>query len=133
MAEHVELCIMEAVQAATGVDFDLEFAARKRLRLPARMKGGGIKKATYMRRPAFLGALLDVLPRCIDMRTANGEDMPGYYTKQLTEVLCKGAYDADGHRNAKFFGMANIGSILEACREAWAQVGLEAMDNYDLT
>jgi len=103
------LCIMEAVQAATGVDFDMESAAMKRLRLAARMKGGGIKKAVGTRRPAFMGALLDVLPRCIDMKPENREEMPGYYSEQLTEALGKGAYDAKGHMNEKFVGAANIG------------------------
>jgi hypothetical protein len=68
MAAHVDYFIMEAVEAATGVDFDTEGAARKRLRLPTRMKGGGIKRATDTKYPTFWGALLDVLPRCIDTR-----------------------------------------------------------------
>jgi hypothetical protein len=42
MAKHVDWCIMEAVQAATRVDSDMKSAAMERLRLPARMKGGGI-------------------------------------------------------------------------------------------
>jgi hypothetical protein len=53
--------------------------------------------------------LLDVLPRCIDKRAENGEEMPGYYTEQLTEALGKGTYEADGHRNEKFMGAAIIG------------------------
>ena len=73
MAAHVDCCIMEAIQAATGVDFDTEDAARDSLRLPARMKGGGIKRATDTRYPAFLGALLDILPRCVDSRDEQGE------------------------------------------------------------
>ncbi len=40
MATHVEFCIMEEVQVATGVNFDAEVMAKERLRLPARMKGG---------------------------------------------------------------------------------------------
>jgi len=74
---------MEAVHASTGVDFDLESATRERLRLPARMKGGGIKKAADIRKSAFLGTMVDVLPRCIDTRIENGKDMPGYYAEQL--------------------------------------------------
>ena len=76
MAAHVDCCIMEAVQAATGVDFDTEEVARERLRLPTRMKGRGIKRTTDTRYPSFLGALLDVLPRCIDRRDENGEAQP---------------------------------------------------------
>ena len=63
MATHVDCCIMEAVQAATGVDFDTEETSRERLRLPARMKGGGLKRAIDTRYPAFIGARLNVLPR----------------------------------------------------------------------
>ena len=43
MADHVDCCIMEAVHVATEVDFDGDDAARERLRIPARMKGGGIR------------------------------------------------------------------------------------------
>jgi hypothetical protein len=54
---------MEAVHATTGVDFDTEETARKRLHLLARMKGGGIKSATSTRYPTFLEALLDVFTK----------------------------------------------------------------------
>jgi hypothetical protein len=109
---------MEAVHAAIGVDFDMESAERERPRLPARMKGGGIKTTADNRRPAFLGALLDVLPRCIDRKAENGEEMLGYYSEQLTEAIGKGAYDAEGHMNGKFAEAVNIGPFLEACKEA---------------
>jgi hypothetical protein len=49
----------------------------EKLRLPARMKGGGIKRAADIRKPAFMGALLDILPRYIDRKAENGKEMPG--------------------------------------------------------
>ena len=55
------------------------------------------------------------------------EGMPGYYPEHLTQVLGKGAYDAEGHINAKFMGAAKIEPFLEACKEAWARVMMEAM------
>ena len=116
LAEHVELCIMKAVQAATGVDFDIEEAARERLGILARMKGRGIKKAEDTRYPAFLGALLDVLPRCIDRTEANGECTPGYYAHPLIEVIGRGAYDNDGNRNAQFLEARDVGHYPESCR-----------------
>jgi len=73
MAGHVVCCIMEAVQAATGVDFDTEVMAKERPRLPARMKGGGIKRTTDKMYPTFMGALLDILPRCVVRKETNGE------------------------------------------------------------
>jgi hypothetical protein len=118
MAEYVDWCILEGVQAAIGVDFDMEAAAIERLSLPAMMKGGGIKRAVDTKRPAFLGALLYVLPRCIDKKAENGEEMPGYYSEQLTEALGKGAYDAEGHMNEKFMWAENIGPFPEASKEA---------------
>ena len=70
MAEHVDCCIMEAVH--------------ERLRIPTRMKGGGVRRVEDTRYLAFLGAWLDVLPRCIDRTEANGECVSGYYAYQLT-------------------------------------------------
>ena len=102
MAGHVDCCIMEAVQAATGVDFDTEVMAKERLRLPARMKGGGIKRTTDNTYPTFLGALLDILPRCVDMKETNGKITKGIYSEQLTAVIGEGAYDEGGHRNTQF-------------------------------
>ena len=84
IASHVDACIMEAVEASTSIDFDEEEMTEERLRLPTRMKGGGIKKLTDLRRPAFLGALLDILPRCIDITESNRGVQKGYYSKQLT-------------------------------------------------
>ncbi len=97
-AHHVDCCIMEAVYAATGVNFDTEVMAKERLRLPARMKGGGIKRTTDLRYPAFLGALLDILPRCVDRKDSSGEIMQGTYSDQLTAVIGEGAFDEAGHR-----------------------------------
>ena len=65
MAEYVDNCIIEAVHAVTGVEFNTEDAARERLRIPTRMKGGGIKRTRETRYPTFMGALLDVLPRSV--------------------------------------------------------------------
>ncbi len=108
MARHVDCCIMEAVQAATGVDFDTEIMAKERLRLPARMKGGGIKRAKDLRYPAFLGALLDILPRCVDRKDSSGEITQGTYADQLTTVIGEGAFDEEGHRNAQFLAATGV-------------------------
>jgi hypothetical protein len=132
MAGHVDCCIMEAVQATTGVDFDTEDATRERLRIPTRMKRGGIKKAEDTRYPAFLGALLDVSLRCIGRTEANGECVPGYYAHQLTEVIGRGAYDNEGYMNARFLDAENVGPYPASCRNAWTATREEAMKNLGL-
>jgi len=78
---------MEAVQAATGINFDQDEEARSRLRLLARMKGGGVKKLEDVRYPTFLGALLDILPRCVDVKEEKGVVVKGYYADPLTGVI----------------------------------------------
>jgi hypothetical protein len=35
--------------------------------------------------------------------------------------------------NEKFLGAESIGPYPNVCREAWAQIKMEAMENYDLT
>jgi len=65
VASLVDACILEAVEAATRIDSDVQVMANERLRMPTRMKGGGIKKKTDMRRKAFRGALLNILPVCM--------------------------------------------------------------------
>ncbi len=102
MAAHVGFCIMDIVQIATRVEFETEVMAKERLRLPARMKGGRIERAMGTRYPAFLGTLLDIMPRAVDREESNGETTKVAYTKQLTAVIGAGAYDKAGHRNEQF-------------------------------
>jgi len=80
----VDATIMEVVHAAIRIRFDAEQVARNRLRLPARLKDGGIRSMGGMRRPAFLGAILDVLPRCIDITGPNGQNTDCIYNGLLT-------------------------------------------------
>ena len=132
MAETVDLCIMEAVHAATGVSFETEKMAKERLRLPARMKGGGVKRATNKRYTAFLGALLDVLQRTFDKEDKNGEVSVGVYSRQMTHINGEGAYDADGHMNTQFLGATEVGPFPKEMQQAWTRTRLEAAKNYGL-
>jgi len=132
MAETMDLCILEAIQAATGVCFDTEKMARERLRLPARMKGGGVKRATCKRYPAFLGALLDVLPRLIDRENENGEVTVGIYSRQMTRINGEGAYGAEGHKNTQFLESTEVGPFPREMRQAWTRTREEAAENYGI-
>jgi hypothetical protein len=129
MAKTVRLCIMEAVQAATGVNFETKKMAKERLRLPARMKGGGVKRATDKRYPAFLGAMLDVLPRMIDRENENGEVTVGVYSSHMTHIIGEGAYNAEGHRNTRFSEATGIGPFPREMQQAWTRMRQEAIKN----
>ena len=112
------------------MNFETEVMAKERLRLPTRMKGRGIRRATDTRCPAFLGAPLDILPRCVDMMEANGEVTKGVYSEQLTAVIGEGAYDEAGHRNTKFLEATGIGPYPMEMQKAWDELREEAADNY---
>jgi hypothetical protein len=132
MARIVDHCIMEAVQVATSVKFETEELAKARLRLPARMKGGGIKRAEDNRYPAFLGAMLDVLPRLIDRKDENGEIAPGVYPVQMKGIIGKGAYDKAGHINTAFLEARCVGPYPYAMQQAWTTIRNEAIANYGI-
>ncbi len=117
---------------ATGVNFDTKEMAKERLRLPARMKGGGMKSVADKRCPTFLGALLDVLPRLIDRNAENGEVEVGCYSAHMTHIIGEGAYDADGHRNTQFLVATEVGPYPESMKRAWTRIRQEASINYGI-
>ena len=120
------------MQVATGVKFETEELAKARLRLPARMKGGGIKRPEDNRYPAFLGAMPDVLPRLIDKKDENGEIVPGLYPVQMKGIIGEGAYDRASHRNTAFLEATCVGPYPDAMQQAWTTLRNEAIANYGI-
>ena len=104
----------------------------ERLRLPARMKGGGMMSISDLRRPAFLGDLLDILPKCIDHKAENGEVTRGFYAKKLTEAIGEGTYQHARHRNTRFLYAQNIGPYPEAAGTTWAYLRSDVALSYGL-
>ncbi len=81
---------------------------------------------TDKRCPAFMGAMLDVLPRLIDRRDENGEVIVGVYSKRMTGVIGEGAFDAEGHRNTVFLESTEVGPNPREMRQSWASAREEA-------
>ena len=104
----MDAAILEVCHATTGIRFGAESVAKDMLGLPARLKGGEVKSMGDLRRPAFLGVILDILPRCIDKRDPNGEKTMGFYSSILTKSIGIGAYDQDGHMNVGFLHATNL-------------------------
>jgi hypothetical protein len=117
---------------ATGIRFYAEHIAKDRMRLPARLKGGGIKRMADLRRPAFLGALLDVLPKCIGRIGPSGEVTEGIHNNILTNAIGRGAYDQNGHKNAGFLAPTDVGPYPSAMQYAWSHTRLDAAHNIGL-
>ena len=132
MVELVDAEILEVVLAATGIRFVAQEMAKDTLRLPARLKGGGDRSMVGMRRTAFLGSILDVLPICIDKNGPNGEKTEGIYNDLLKEAIEKGAYDQGGTRNEGFLAANNVGPYPKAMMYAWSHGKLDATHNLGL-
>ena len=62
----------------------------------------------------------------------NGEGIPGYYIKQLTEVIGERAYDNEGHMNAQFLNATDVGPYPDECKNAWTATREEAMANLEV-
>ena len=133
MAELLDLAIVEAVHSATGIEFDAETVAKDKLRLSARLKGGGIRNMVELSNLAFLGAMLDILPRCIDRKDQEGEKTTGVYNRQLTNVIGEVAYAAEGHMNARFLQANNVGAYFASMQFVWQMTRLDAAYNRGLT
>jgi hypothetical protein len=81
MAELVDECVWEATKATTRVEFMRDSAAMVKLKLPARLEGGGIKSQVNIRNPPFLGALLDALHKMVDIKNDTGAVTRGYFAQ----------------------------------------------------
>ena len=133
MAEIVDVAIMEAEHAATGSKFNADEVAKDRLRLPSKLKGGELCSISDLKRPTFTGAIFDILPRCIVRKGPNGELTTRVYSRQLTDYIGRGAYDAEGQRKTRFVRAANMGPFPIAMQSAWQYMRLEPAHNHGLT
>ena len=65
-ARHVDAAVLRVVRACLGEAVVADPIAAARLRLPARMYGGGIRGSVDVAPAAFLGAVCQTLPRMLD-------------------------------------------------------------------
>ena len=114
----------------TGVDFlnNQDAAAaiwRRRLRLPARLRGGGLRSHTETAAAAFVGSVNQALPRLIDHTDAAGSLVPGLLPS-LSGVLGAGSFDADnaGTRYAQYLSSGHAGAA--ELQRAWDALRDEA-------
>ena len=119
-ARHFDAAILECAETATNNRFDPDTLPHDRLFLPTRLKGAGLRRADKLRRPAFVGALLDVLPAFIDRVDPEDGSVPGLYHEQLKDLIQEGAYDEGGHRQTHFLSTDN--PYAAALATAWTDL-----------
>jgi hypothetical protein len=69
--------------------------------------------------PTFLGAIMDVLPICIDITGPNREKTGGIYNATLTYSILEGAWDQKGNTLARFIHATTVVPFPKAMQFAW--------------
>jgi len=111
-----------AILAAAGASAclpleQLSGRAARRLSLPARLLGCGLRKTAELAPAAFAGTICRVGPMLVD-RDANGSTRAGFLHAQLEPVFGAGSFD-EGQEQHRFDGLlrsgCTIGRVLESC------------------
>ena len=85
------LDLTNSAMGETGQSVMTDPWALRRLRFPARMKGGGIRERQDLGSAAFIGACCAVLPSMIK-RMVGGIELPGF-APSLEDFLGAGSFD----------------------------------------
>ena len=121
----VDEALIQAATAATGVDFAGSEISRKRLRLPARLRGAGLRSLVETTNAAFIGSVNQALPRFLDHVDSAGERVAGFFPS-LSSWFGAGSFDA--HREDQRYARYLL-SGLAGAREletAWNAMRTEA-------
>ena len=128
-AESIDTAILHSVEAATSCTFPEGSIARRRLHLPVRDKGGGIRSAVETSKAAFIGGFCAAVNNFIDNKDKEGIVHKGLYHDSLVNVLGAGSFDYDSNSSAAgpFSHFLSGGSTMaQALEQAWFE--LRAMD-----
>jgi hypothetical protein len=125
-AAKVDASVLRLCGTALGQNFTAPGAALacKRLRLPARSKGGGIRSHVASSRATFVGALSSVLETFLDRTDELGVVHKGLYTAQLAGLFGAGAFDAGAAAEPLSDWLASDCPFAAGFSAAWA--GLRA-------
>ena len=74
----------------------------RRLYLPARERGGGLRSAASTAAAAYLSAFGEVLPTFVDHRSPEGDFVPGVYHSQLGAIIGHASFALGGTRFVTF-------------------------------
>eukprot|EP00973_Karenia_brevis_P044494 6163603-Karenia_brevis.AAC.1 len=91
-ARTVDAAISRVIDRCLGTRVVQDPFAMERVRLPARMFGGGFRSRADLAPAAFLGSLCRVIPRMLDSIGHQGLNIPGFLP-QLEPLLGAGSFD----------------------------------------
>ena len=123
----IDDALIEAAKGATGVDVGGDDTTRRRLRLPARLKGAGVRSHVETTPAAFCGSVNQAVPRLIDYKDEAGELVSGFFPP-LAAVLGAGSFDS-GNEAARYGAFVASGLAIAAeFAAAWDDLRAEAGD-----
>ena len=102
--------------------------ALSRLRIPLRLRGGGLRSSLRTRHAAFWGSVNASFPRLVDTENKEGEVVHGFFSSQLSERIGRGTFnetDSSATRYTHFMESSGSHYVL-ALREAWQHMQQEA-------
>ena len=118
----VDAAVATAAQRATGVAFADDPVLLARLRLPGRLKGGGLRSVAALSPAAFVGACNDTLPR---LPPSNGA---GGLCSHLEGAFGAGAFDDERNEPRYATFLASGLPTARALAAAWAAMRNAAGD-----
>ena len=131
----VDAALLGAAERATGVGLSNNQDAiaavwRRRLRLPARLRGGGIRAHVETAAASFVGSVNQALPRLIDHTDAAGGHVAGLLPS-LSGVLGAGSFD-EGSESTRYTSYLSSGLVgATELRSAWDALRVEAGGDLD--
>eukprot|EP00973_Karenia_brevis_P049528 6871684-Karenia_brevis.AAC.1 len=129
-ARRVDAAVARTLDVCLGTDVMRDPFALERLRLPARMFGGGFRSSADVAPAAFLGALSRAIPRMLDRVGHQGIIVPGFLP-QLAALLGAGSFDRD---NAEVRFAALLRSdvrLANQLRDTWQGLRAEIGDSVE--
>jgi len=116
-SRRIDAAVLAAMHRATGIaNFDGYDISQRRVELPARMRGLGLRSHFRSALSAFVGTVNQTVTRFVDQVKANGDVVVGFFSC-LVNAVGAGSFDAGGGRYTAF--IANGSPIALALRDAW--------------
>ena len=98
----VDAAMHRSAEAALALALPRDSLAGRRLYLPARERGGGLRSAASIAAAAYLSAFGEVLPTFVDHRNPEGDFVPGVYHSQLGAIIGQASFAPGGTRFVTF-------------------------------
>ena len=111
--------VLGAASSAAGQSLNtLDVYRLRRLALPARLLGCGLRRTRTVASAAFVGTLCRVVPMMLD-RNVDGHTRPGFLNAQLGGLLGAGSFDSGGEAR-RFEALLGSGCTLSrALQDGW--------------